>query len=680
MEVRPIQWDFKNGISGPKYRGKVGVEQATNALESGLNVMVSPTGSLFRRPGTFNLAENYGDARLESFEFSDGTSYVLAFTSGVIKVHANDAAFTLKATINPSGITGSAVDEFDIDQSFDVLIIAHESIPKRRITRWSDTSWTIEEHGYEDGPYDRINLDDDERLKNSNKKGTGRTITAQDSGGTALTTAFWAAEDAGRQVRIRHSDSSGGFTWGAALITSTPSPSSASVTVDVQENYEFIKASDNKSWRLGAIYPAEGYEQKLVMLGSRLLSSRDNRIFGTVSNDLNRYSPDVLDPVSDTFLVTDDSAIDIKMLDLQGVKIRWLQKDQVLHIGTDRGHYVLRGATAFGPITPSNVNIIKQSSATCAEIRPATLGNVFFIGSNKKKLYRSEYDFRVDRYKDIDITAVSPDILDGKAKKIVAMTDPWDMLWVLLEDGDLACLTYNEDLEIAAWTKHRHALGTIQDITVAKDTEGNDRLYMTVYDQTNYHVERMALFPEDANFSKSDYVLLDSVFQDSTSGTVSVIGDTTFNRFNGLTPYVMNNTVIHEDSIQVTNGGMTFNSAIDGGFEVGLDYEVTWKPLPLEYADTQDSTVGKRKQVVEAYMGLYNSLNIGVRQAGTGNGYEEVDFRDTEDNYSDTPGLFTGQKTLPVAGSASRELALEFKQGRPAPLWVNYIGYRLKVH
>lgn len=690
VQLKPVQWNFINGAIGPKYRGRVGSPIYYNALESSLNVVVTPQGGLMRRPGTINVNTQTGITRLESFKFSDDTSYWLAFTSDTVKIYNN--ADVLKATISSTGITGDMVSEFDIDQSFDTLFITHRDFPDgmKKIVRTDDTSWAISNVEYYDGPWEKLNTNRDQRMEVSGTTGN-ITIKAYDNAGTpAVIPGFFTANDIGRLVRVRHFDSTN-TGWGCAKITALTNPPNDGSEVDatVQStgtNNETVFSYYNsgtkvKNWRLGAWSDVLGYPEKLAFRGNRLFSSRDNRLWGCRADDLDRYSPDEeagLDVAQDgNFVSVDSSALDLTLLNLRGAKIRWMFSDQVMHIGTDEGHYVLRGSTAFGPITPANASVVPQSRTRCADIKPVSFETLFFVDQSRKKLLRSDYNFRTDRYEETDMNFLADDILDGKVVKMVKITYPWDMIWVVLEDGKMACMTYDKTNETIAWTKHQHALGNVKDMTTVVDANGQDRIYLTVDDGSTVYAEKFADWMVNEGDLASEYVLTDSTTVDNTGGTVSVV--TGLDRFNGTIPYVIDDLGIQTQTTAVSSGSLTLDNTLQGGFTVGKNFDVNFKTLNLDYADSQNSTVGSKKQVAKVYVGLYRTLNLKVTQSGLASG-QEIYFRGVSDPFSSAPELFTGQKSAIFPARAEGEIQLEFSQTIPAPLTINYLAYKLEVH
>lgn len=693
-KVSPVQWNFIRGHVGKKYRGQVGSTIYPNAIEGSKNVIVTSQGAIVRRPGTYKLSTASSEARIIPFKYTNSSDYYLVFSdasSGTCKVYNN--ADVLKATITSTGITGSLITDFDFDQSFETIFITHRDFTtgKKKIVRTSDTSWAISDVGYKDGPWERINLNKNQKLDPGAVSGAGITISAKDKAGSAIS-GFFVASDVGRQVRIRHT--AAGVVWGAATITAV-AVGGATATATVQTDAEFGATTGVKNWKMGALSDTLGYEDAIAFRGNRLYTARDRRIFGTVANEIDRYSPDVEDdsaitgatgaPTESTFVVTDDSAIDITLLNLKGAKIHWLFNDQVMHVGTSNGHYLLRGANASGPITPFNASLVPQSSISCSTVKPVALDLVFFPDATGQKLYRLAYDFKTDKYLPEDMTYIADDILNGKIKKLVKMTYPFQMIWAILEDGKMACLTYDSTNSVAAWTYHQHALGDVKDATVIKDANGKDRLYLIVNYNSNYYVEKMGLFAISESTTVADYTLLDgtTVYVDA-GPTISAV--TGVNHLDGVIPDIVKDCVYYPQTAAVSSGGLTLASTITGTtFHIGKQMDVRFTVLPLDTTSGGDSTVGHKKQAAKITIGFFKSLHLLVRQIVLSDGGrvgtpEEGSFRRVDSDYGAAAALFTGLKEITPPQTTEEDLQFEFYQTKPAPLFITHIAYDLEVH
>jgi hypothetical protein len=104
------------------------------------NYLPLPFGGFRKRPGTLYQATLSDATRLQAFRYNVATGYVLAFTTTNLKVFRSDG--TLAATV-----TANFSDPFALQfaQVNDVLFIVDPGNMPRRLSRLTDTSWTLED-------------------------------------------------------------------------------------------------------------------------------------------------------------------------------------------------------------------------------------------------------------------------------------------------------------------------------------------------------------------------------------------------------------------------------------------------------------------------------------------------------------------------------------------------------
>ncbi len=175
------------------------------------NLVVRPTGSLTRRPGTKFVARTDGNTslgnegkavRLVPFVFGheSANNYVLEFGQGYIKIYKNSAPLDGTNTSNVAEthlkITGTPYDtneklqDLQFVQSADILFLVTPKVKPYKLSRSTGTTagtwrtsdgfeWALAEFPYKNGPY----------LGQQEDSVTGSTDTVLEvSGGTAITT------------------------------------------------------------------------------------------------------------------------------------------------------------------------------------------------------------------------------------------------------------------------------------------------------------------------------------------------------------------------------------------------------------------------------------------------------------------------------------------------------------
>lgn len=74
--------------------------------------------------------------------------------------------------------TTAQLEALQFAQSADVLYVAHPDVLPRKITRTSDTAWTIADIDFDWPPFEPENIDESDTIAYSAKKGTGITLTS----------------------------------------------------------------------------------------------------------------------------------------------------------------------------------------------------------------------------------------------------------------------------------------------------------------------------------------------------------------------------------------------------------------------------------------------------------------------------------------------------------------------
>ena len=152
------QTSFADGQISKKLRGFVDTESYKSSVEDLKNMVVTPQGSVTRRPGTRYVAttKTNQQVRLVSFNFGQDQAYVIEFGNLYIRFFKNSAVLGAPYEI-VSPFATADLDALSFTQSADILFIAHPSYQPRQLIRSGDTSWAFDYVNTQDGPYNSIN-------------------------------------------------------------------------------------------------------------------------------------------------------------------------------------------------------------------------------------------------------------------------------------------------------------------------------------------------------------------------------------------------------------------------------------------------------------------------------------------------------------------------------------------
>ena len=202
MILHGIQPSFARGEFDPAMYARVDLQHYSIGARTLENFLIHPQGGASTMPGTEYVAtvKNSGVARLIPFEYSTDESYVLEFGPLYIRVYSSDG--TLKDEV-VSTYDADDLWKIKYTQSANVLFLVCPGRYPRELTRDAadDTSWTLSEFDYTNGPFLDENTSDVTFTVSSVTGSTG--ITGESVDVTASEATF-AAGDVNRWIKVRY--------------------------------------------------------------------------------------------------------------------------------------------------------------------------------------------------------------------------------------------------------------------------------------------------------------------------------------------------------------------------------------------------------------------------------------------------------------------------------------------
>ena len=421
----------------------------------------------------------------------------------------NSSAFTAYSSGGTVGkivevtTTYSVTDIFEINhaQSADVLFLAHKDHEPAKLTRTTATSFTLADIDFTDGPY----LDENE---------TTTTLYASANTGSVTIVAsanLFAATDVGRLIRFREvievehdvwaastsyaqndlvrfgdnvykktdtgtetsgstppvhlsgTETYGSLEWefqhsGSGFVKITAFTDAQNVTATFKNANGVLPASvvgsgnPTTKWSLGAFGGDQGfpkavafYEQRLYFAGT---TGQPQTIFGSVSADFENMTPGTNDDSAVNFTIASDKVNVIKHL----LPARFLQ------VLTTSAEFTLSGGTGSTPVTPTNVNVLRETTFGSSDVRPVRAGNsTILIQKGQEKVKEITFDLDTDGLLGIDLTILADHIPRGGLTDMVWQQEPELILWFVHSDGRLVGLTYDRANAAIGW--HDHTIG-----------------------------------------------------------------------------------------------------------------------------------------------------------------------------------------------------------------------------
>jgi hypothetical protein len=137
---------FTSGEISTRLLGRGDLTAYENGASKLRNVFVQPTGGIIRRSGLGYINTARGEGRLVSFEFNTEQTYLLVLTDLFTDVYRDGAKVASFAT----PWTEANIKMLNWVQTADSLLVVHPDVPPKKVTRTSDTAWTISDWTFEE--------------------------------------------------------------------------------------------------------------------------------------------------------------------------------------------------------------------------------------------------------------------------------------------------------------------------------------------------------------------------------------------------------------------------------------------------------------------------------------------------------------------------------------------------
>jgi hypothetical protein len=280
------------------------------------------------------------------------------------------------------------------------------------------------------------------------------------------------------------------------------------------------------------------------------------------------------------------------------------QVNQVQHFVPMTDLLVLTSDTVFkvdgtlGYIAPNSIIVKPQLHRGSSNVRPITIDEiVMYVPLKGCQLRTINYELQKDGWTGTDLTIFAPHLFKGRAIKEMAWIDyPHQTVFVVLDDGTMACLVWMIEQDVWGWTlwEHRRAGGTengprdkIESVCAVLEN-GVDRLYMTVSRYIpghGYHryVERMCA-ETWTEIADAPYLDCARVYSGDPADVISGLEHLEGRAVQALADgYVV-------DSLTVVDGSITL--PIDAStVRVGLRYDTLIHTLPVRVQGSQNRKV-----------------------------------------------------------------------------------------
>lgn len=619
--------------------------------------------------------------------------------------------------------TATQVGNFSHPQANDVKYIAvGGTTPVYKLQRLGDTSWSLEEVAFIDGPYLDQNIDpillpnsttglgfggsvpdgfSSTTLAPSATTGLGITITASATAGINNGQGFLST-DVGRLIRIQDTASADA---GYAVITAVGS--TTSVTADVRRDFNALTATTR--WWIGALSETTGYpstatfhEQRLVLGGS---TDYPHSLWASQSADIENMRPDSF--VDSELTVEDDDAINVTLAAKKLAAIRWVESTGFgIAVGTSEGEWIVESAGAV--LTPTDINAKRRTRNGSIKANPVQIDDIIlFIKKAKRKIMDFTFVFERQNFKARDINLLAHRAAGSGFAQIEFQQDPDSVLWARREDGQLANVTYKSQQDVVGWG--RTIMGgafssgdaVVESIAVIPgeagggrtlDSDERDEVWTVVKRTINGNTVRHIEFIEQAFegpiredydteaaweaamiSAQADAMYVDSGLTYDGASTTTLSG---LDHLEGQTVKVLADGAIHPDKT-VSSGSITLDYAVTKA-QVGLGYKHRFKSVKLAFGAAAGTAVGKTKRIHGLQFVL---LDAAAFQVGKDfSNLKSVTFREVEDAMDTAVPLYVGEKNHEFDGQFSTDSRFVIESDNPSPFTLLAIAPEMKTN
>jgi hypothetical protein len=586
------------------------------------------------------------------------TSYT-AYTSGGIA----NRVYTLTTTY-------LTADLFEIKyaQSADVMYLCHPDYSVKKLSRTGHTSWTITEVEFSNGPFLDHNITTTTLNPSHRLAGQTTTVTASSTTGINDGNGF-TSDDIGRLVH---------FDDGHFEITSITSTTVVVGTVIKT----FTASSASTDWALGAFSEYTGYpscvtfyEQRLVFAGTQ---HQPQTLYFSKSGDYEN----MFDNYHGT--VAADDAMIYTIASNQVNVIQSLKATRTLIILTSGGEFTLNSDSTGTAVSPTNINIKKQSNYGASNIDALSVGNAtLFVQRAKRKLRELAYNFDTDGYVAPDMTILAEDVTLSGLDELTYQQEPHSIIWGIRGDGVLVGLTYQRSEQVVAWHQHKlggsfgaTAHGIVESVISISGNSYNrtdeDQLWVivkrTINGVTRRYVEYFTPFQFDSSLTQFQFV--DSGLSYSGSATSTLTG---LDHLEAQSVTIIANGSTHPNKT-VSSGSITLDRTTTAA-KIGLGYTSTLQTMRLDVGSQDGTSQGKTKRIFDVTLRFYET--VGAKVGPDTSNLEEIPFRSSAASMDVAVPLFTGDKKIEFRGNFETDGYLFVIQDQALPMTVLSLYPRL---
>lgn len=465
-------------------------------------------------------------------------------------------------------------------------------------------SWSFELPNQQDGPFGFLN-------------DTATTLAvAATTGNTTLTASvdFFNTDTPNTSVRDQYKIESGA-DYGICEVVSVVSATVANVRI----LKEMPNTTATIDWRKGEFQVYGPGPTAVELFEGRLWLSGAGRVWASVSDEFTSFDEER----------TGDSAAISKTLGFGPVQdVAWMKGAEVLLLGLSSEEVEINSNADYDVISASNIRARRGTNKGAAKVRPEVVDKVIYMVQRGLLKLFALSGLSGENIEAFDTTLLHPQVLSPGVKRIVYSSEPEPRMYVLLTNGELRVLLFDNVEDVNAWSRiSLGGGGSFVDI-VASPTTAEDAVYVIIERDGTRYMERFATV-ESAR-GQTDSRHYDShVVYTSPGATASGL-----NHLEGETVYIWADGIEKGKDV-VSSGAITLDESTWTDVVVGLRHTAKWKSNRLARY-VEDTVINYRKRIVQVG---FAARNVALRN---------IKFGPEEQRLTPVPEVDQGRPRAPT--------------------------------
>ena len=466
--------DASVSITSTTSSNPVSVQATAHGLSSNDYVYISGVSGMTEINGRmFQITVT--DANNFTLDNEDGTGYS-AGTGGTAQRY-----YTLATNIDYWQLAylyySQKADQLYVVGTSNPDIAVNDNVVPYKLTRTSDTSWTITAVSF------GSSVDAPTGLNRSSGTGTDNNyvVTATDVNGEEseptssveagdTDTISWTAPSGDIEFYTIYKDENketGFYGWVADIEATNTSWTDDTISPDMTRTAPIAQTVFDS---------ADDYPTVCTFFQQRMVYANSNNQPHTIWGSQTGY----YDNFNKSHPVRDTDPYEFELDAIQMNAIKWMVPLDRLVVGTAGSEWQVSGGSSDA-ITPTDVKAVVQSNWGCHDMMPIVIGNtILFVQFGGNRIRYLSYSLEADSYDGMDLTIFARHLFEGYTIVSWAFQrNPYSVLWCVRDDGKLIGLTYLKEQKVLAWHQHETD-GDYIDICSVPNSSGGDDLYVVV--------------------------------------------------------------------------------------------------------------------------------------------------------------------------------------------------------